>query len=227
MDNMIPVVSSVRTYNNQELQNATDSIRALGEQVKANMFAIAFTINRVNTERLFEQDGFRNVHEWTAEAFGYKKSMSYNMLKIGMIYVKSETLPDGSVVYSSNLPRPNNADDFNATQVARMLPLGWNTARQMVEDGIITSDMSANDISKIVKETNDSAEPDAPSTPDDVESHESSTESSDEPSTPLIESTEPKHVKRLAKVTTEDLIQELLYRGFTVNSPDGNTYTPD
>ena len=221
MDNMIPIVASIRTYNNQELQHATDSIRALGEQVKANMFAIAFVINRVNTERLFEQDGFRNVHEWTAEAFGYKKSMSYNMLKIGMTYVKSETLPDGTVVYSSNLPRPNNADDFNATQIARMLPLGWNTARQMVEDGIITSDMSANDISKVVKETND------PYNATEPASTESDVSESNEPDESAIESTEPKHVKRLSKVSTEDLIQELLYRGFTINSPDGNHYTPD
>lgn len=224
MDNMIPVVASMRTYNNQELQHATDSIRALGEQVKANMFAIAFVINHVNTERLFEQDGFRNVHEWTEEAFGYKKSMSYNMLKIGMTYVKSETLLDGTVVYSSNLPRPNNADDFNATQIARMLPLGWNTARQMVEDGIITSDMSANDISKVVKETNDPSSHDGES--DAIDSDFTDSDSA-ESSEPTIESTEPKHVKRLSKVSTEDLIQELIYRGFTINSPDGNTYTPD
>lgn len=167
-------------YSNKELDKSTKAIFKIGNNIKANWFTIAHIIAGVDATECYKDDGFNTVHEWTEKTFGFKKSNSYSLLTIGKEYLREITSASGKVVgYGSNLVIDGESD-FSKTQIEKMLPAGHELSVELVMNGEITPEMSAKDISKVIKkhtnpeseimddtepETTDDTEPD---TPDEV-----------------------------------------------------------
>lgn len=153
-------------FSNKELDKSTKAIFKLGNSIKANWFTIAHIIAGVDATECYKDDGFNNVHEWVETTFGIKKSNSYSLLSIGKEYLREITSASGKVVgYGSNLVT-DGENDFSKTQIEKMLPAGHDMAVELVSSGEITPEMSAKDISKVVKkhtnpetETSDDNEP--------------------------------------------------------------------
>jgi len=87
-------------------------------------------------------------------------------LTIGKEYTREIVNASGKVVgYGTNLIT-DGSNDFSKTQVEKMLPAGHELAVELVAGGEITPEMSAKEISKVVKKhTNpepDEPEPDEP-----------------------------------------------------------------
>lgn len=149
------------SFDNKELQKATNAVLKLGDAIKKNWFAIAHIVAHVDETECYKDDGFNNVHEWVEKSFGIKKSASYSLLTIGREYTREIVNSSGKVVgYGTNLIA-DGSDDFSKTQVEKMLPAGHELAVELVNGGEITPAMSAKEISRIVKaHTNtDSDEP--------------------------------------------------------------------
>ena len=137
-------------FANKDLNKATNKINALGEKVKSNLFEIAFIIAEVNEKKCFADDGFKNVHEWTTSTFGFKKTQSYTLLKIGKEYTIPVLDEKGKVIgYKSNLL--DGEEDFTTTQIEKMLPAGHDKAIELVENETITPDMTAREIGIVIK----------------------------------------------------------------------------
>ena len=114
----------------------------------------------------YKDDGFNTVHEWVEKTFGIKKTASYSLLTIGKEYTREIVNASGKVVgYGTNLIT-DGTDDFSKTQVEKMLPAGHELAVELVNGGEITPEMSAKEISKVVK-SHTNPEPDEPETEDD------------------------------------------------------------
>ena len=167
-------------YSNKELDKSTKAIFKIGNNIKANWFTIAHIIAGVDATECYKDDGFNTVHEWTEKTFGFKKSNSYSLLTIGKEYLREITSASGKVVgYGSNLVIDGESD-FSKTQIEKMLPAGHELSVELVMNGEITPEMSAKDISKVIKkhtnpesETTDETEPETtdetePDTPDEV-----------------------------------------------------------
>lgn len=138
-------------FTNKELKRATDTIFKLGDAIKKNWFAIAHIVACVDAKECYKDDGFNTVHEWVEKTFGIKKSASYSLLTIGKEYTREIVNTSGKVVgYGTNLVT-DGTDDFSKTQVEKMLPAGHELAVEMVNDGEITPEMTAKEISKVVK----------------------------------------------------------------------------
>lgn len=147
------------TFQNAKLDRATKTIYKLSDGIKKNMFAVAAIIASVDAEKSYEQDGFANVHEWVTKTFGFKKSNSYELLKIGKEYTRAILNEAGTVKsYQSNLVELNAANDFTTSQVQAVLPLGHDKAAELVNAGEITPEMSVRDIKKVVKENKEEKE---------------------------------------------------------------------
>lgn len=148
------------TYTNKNLCKATAKINKLGTQIQRNMFEVAAIVARVNYTRDYEEDGFKNVHEWTAQAFGIKKTVSYNLVRIGSEYVEAITNENGKVLsYGSNLYHAGE-DDFSIAQVQVMLPAGRAAVAQLAEEEKLTPEMTVKQIKAVVKSiTEDEEEP--------------------------------------------------------------------
>lgn len=146
------------TFENKELQKATNSVFKLGDAIKKNWFAIAHIVARVDATECFKDDGFNTVHEWVQKTFGIKKSASYTLLTIGKEYTREIVNESGRVVgYGTNLVK-DGYDDFSKTQVEKMIPAGHELAVELVNGGEITPEMSAKEISKVVKEHTNKSE---------------------------------------------------------------------
>lgn len=190
-------------FSDKTLQNATMKIFQINEAIRKNYFAIAFIVAGVDSAKAYETDGFKDVHEWTSKTFGYKKSMSYDLLKIGKEYTREMFNKAGKVAgYECNLLPADSVDNFRTTQVIKMLPLGHEMAVELVEKGEITPEMSARAISDVVKTYTSSGE----------ETEELKEE-------PKIE--EPAEVNEqvdmIERYTDEQLINELVKRGYTIS----------
>lgn len=225
INDFLPVISSTtqRQYHSEPLQQATDSIRRLGESVKSNMFAIAFIIRTVDENKSFESEGFKSVHDWTLDAFGYKKTMSYNLLAIGRDYIRKLPGTDDDPICVSNLvrvdtpeSRPN--EDFTAQQISRVLPLTHSKVIELTESGELAPDMTIKEIDEVVKKHK-------PARKSRKKSSESS-ESSEPSDTPTLAPTTPRN-PIFDSISTQELINELLARGYTVIDPSGTRIDND
>ena len=143
--------SNAVTFNNKELQNATNKVLKLGNTIKKNWFAIAHIVAHVDATECYKDDGFNTVHEWVEKTFGIKKTASYSLLTIGKEYTREIVNASGKIVgYGTNLIT-DGSDDFSKTQVEKMLPAGHELAVELVNGGEITPDMSTKEISRVVK----------------------------------------------------------------------------
>ena len=140
-------------YVNKALNTATQKVYKIGETVRKCAFETAVIIAGVESSECYKEDGFNTVHEWTEAAFGFKKSASYTLLKIGREYVREITNPKTNKVtgYASNLLPENAEKDFTTTQIEKMLPAGHAFAAELVERGEVTPDMTCREISKVIK----------------------------------------------------------------------------
>lgn len=150
MEFLVTTTNAV-SFDNKELQKATNAVLKLGDAIKKNWFAIAYIVAHVDKTECYKDDGFNNVHEWVEKSFGIKKSASYSLLTIGREYTREIVNSSGKVVgYGTNLIT-DGSDDFSKTQVEKMLPAGHELAVELVNGGEITPAMSAKEISRIVK----------------------------------------------------------------------------
>ena len=201
------------TFINKKLQNATMQIMQIAGKIRNNWFEVGAIIAMVDAQELYKEDGFNTVHEWTARAFNIKKSMSYDLLKIGKEYTREILSEKGRTLgYECNLEVPDSSENFALTQVIRMLPAGHDKAQELVTAKVITPDMTSTAIGKVIKGLTTKDEPaDEPETTDN-----------DEPTT---EPTEVLHDEWLRmtfdKISTSELITELKTRGFKVYDREG------
>lgn len=173
MEFLVTTTNAV-TFKNKDLQKATKTVLNLGDAIKKNWFAIAHIVANVDATECFKDDGFNTVHEWVEKTFGIKKTASYSLLTIGKEYIREIVNASGKVVgYGTNLIT-DGSDDFSKTQVEKMLPAGHELAVELVNGGEITPEMSAKEISRVVK-SHTNHEPEEPETmeePDEPETAE-------------------------------------------------------
>ena len=150
MEFLVTTTNAV-TFENKDLQKATNAVFKLGDAIKKNWFAIAHIVAHVDATECYKDDGFNTVHEWVEKTFGIKKTASYTLLTIGKEYTREIVNASGRVVgYGTNLIT-DGSDDFSKTQVEKMLPAGHEMAVELVNGGEITPDMTAKEIARVVK----------------------------------------------------------------------------
>lgn len=145
-NNIITKNYNAKEMKSAKLRKATENINKIGAEFRKNYFKVASIIARVEADRAYEEDGFKTVHEWTETCFGIKRSVSYSLLRIG----KEDTLEvlddKGRVVdYTSKL-HDVNGDGFSVTQLERMASLEDEVKKGLINDGVITADMTCKEI---------------------------------------------------------------------------------
>ena len=142
---------NVDAFKNEELKEATRRIYEIGEGVKRYSYEVAHIIYEVNRNESYKQDGFKNVSMWAETMFGFKKSATYNLLKIGENFIIKYENENGQVEYTSKFV--TNGNDFSITQLSRMLPLIADgiSVDSFITENEIEYNTSANRISELVK----------------------------------------------------------------------------
>ena len=201
---------NVLSFQNKKLQNATMQIMQIAGKIRNNWFEVGAIIAMVDEQELYKDDGFNNVHEWTTRAFNIKKTMSYDLLKIGKEYTREILSEKGRTIgYECNLIVPDSSENFALTQVIRMLPAGHEKAQELVNAKLITPDMTSTAIGKVIKGLNEPEEPEE--------------EPEEAPTNPEPEEVTHEEWLRMTfdKISTEELVEELKKRGFSVFDREG------
>lgn len=178
----------IPSFTNKVLQAATKKVFQIGETIRKCAYETAAIMAQVDETKCYEEDGFKSVHEWAMETFGFKKSASYSLLRIGKEYTRAITDARGKIKgYGSNIV-DGTEDDFTVTQIEKMLPGGRDLAVELVGDGEITTDMTCKEIEKVIKSY---MEP------------EPETVDAEEPEPETVEAEEPETVEHMVIVTDE------------------------
>lgn len=160
MNEIIITTETIPTFANKELNTATRNIFKIGETVRKCAFGTAVIMAHVDETECYKEDGFNTVHEWAMKTFGFKKSASYTLLKIGHEYVEEIRNAKGTVTgYKSNLLPDGSERDFTTTQIEKMLPVEHEIALELVTSGEITPEMTCKEIEKVIKKVRKGDEP--------------------------------------------------------------------
>lgn len=132
----------VKQFQNKELQKATSEIAKISTTIRNNLSKIAVVLAKVDEAKLYEIDGFKSAQDYAIKVFGFKKSMAYTLVRVGKEYVK----PNGETL----LPH-EQGKDFSVSQVEKLLPVGKDEAIRLVNEKIVTPDMTCKQIENAVK----------------------------------------------------------------------------
>lgn len=182
------IIRNVPTFANPELNKATKKMIAISETMRKSALETAAIIAHVAETECFKDDGFNTVHEWVESTFGFKKSTSYTLLKIGSEYIKEVVDSRGKVKgYVTDIATHPEVADYSVSQLEKMLPAGHALAYSLSEDGEINPSMTCKEIKKIIKShtEDDEDEEIEEVTAEDEEAQE--TESEDEPEIIVID----------------------------------------
>ena len=135
------------SIKNEELRKITNIIRNSCTAITGYTFKIAALVVKVEENDLYIEDGFSDIVDYVKRCFGFEKSTTYNMLKIGRFFIDYYQERD---VYETAL-KHEAGNDFSISQVIKMLPLGIEKAKELTHDDVITPDMSCRQIERIVK----------------------------------------------------------------------------
>lgn len=157
MEEMLVKVEQNGMYQNPKLNQATSIINKIGDNIRKEAYKVAAVLAAVEREQTYSIDGFETLQDWCKDAFGWAKTQTYNLLKIGQEYTAIETDKNGKVKsYTCDLHPA-----FTTSQVVRLLPLGHAEALKAVEDGVISPAMTVKEIAAKVKELRGKAEKEA------------------------------------------------------------------
>lgn len=143
------IVKTSKAFESKVLTRATARIDKLNDDIRANLFEIAHVIAEVKANEDYKSD-YANIGEWAKECFGYEKSLTYNLAKIGSEYTVAVLNEKGKTVgYRSNLVESGN--DYTTTQITKMLPAGHDIAKELHDNGVISPEMSVREIETAIK----------------------------------------------------------------------------
>ena len=145
---VVPTTStSLLTLKNQELKEHAKAIKALSAEIKKDMFAICVHFLYIADRKLYLEDGFENLAEFSYNVLGYSESTVYRMVKLA----RSFLVPSNDGGYHSILQREDGLD-YNLGQLQEMLVFPVDYIQGLDNIGYISPYMSAKDIRAKMKE---------------------------------------------------------------------------
>ena len=159
MDMQLTPVTNRPLFMNSQLEKVTQTILKTGASIQSGRYAISALLAKVEAEKLYADDGFKNAIEYANATFGIEKSLAYNLVKMGANFTRPILNDKGRITgYCSNLLPPANPDkqdaplvDFTPTQITRFMTLGRDKVIQLIDEGSLTPRMTVKEILEVVK----------------------------------------------------------------------------
>lgn len=129
---------------NGALQAATNRIFSALEDAKNSLFVVAYTMNKINTGKLYVADGFKDIYDYGNVVFGYKRAMVNNLCRVGANYLVWDNGTIKSLLAHKD-------DDYSVSQIQEVLPISVEDAKTLDKTGAINPDMTTKEIRTAVK----------------------------------------------------------------------------
>lgn len=126
---------------NMNLNEKTSEIKKYEREVKTGLFGIARLLLEVKEKKLFTPE-YKSVTEYAEKLLEYKRSMVYNLIAVAENFLAKYENRSIFTLDSEN--------DFTMGQLQEMVSLP-EKAIDLVNEGIITPDMTAKEIREVIK----------------------------------------------------------------------------
>lgn len=141
----------------KSLQQDIDYIKTRTENVKKNIFEIAWKLHSIVQSPDFADSGYINIVDLAAEHFGYSRSTTLNYIAIANKYLTIDnTQGNKKLTISTTCARTDKTGKVTADYaIGQLNALGKTTSDDFItmdSEGIISPDMSADKIKQAVKE---------------------------------------------------------------------------
>lgn len=141
----------------KSLQQDIDYIKTRTENVKKNIFEIAWKLHSIVQSPDFADSGYINIVDLAAEHFGYSRSTTLNYIAIANKYLTIDNTQDNKkLTISTTCARTDKTGKVTADYaIGQLNALGKTTSDDFItmdSEGVISPDMSADKIKQAVKE---------------------------------------------------------------------------
>lgn len=121
-----------KTFKNKLLEDTTNAIAETGTAYGEALKRIAVMLNEVSEKAAYKEDGFETVVDYAEQTFGWKKSMTYNLVKTGGLLKKHAAELEG----------------YTVSQIQELLPCKGETLEKVIDT--VSPDMTAKEIRSAV-----------------------------------------------------------------------------
>ena len=194
-----PVFYDTNHINNVKLKKHTQAIIDLQNANTRNNFAIAVHLKVIRDEELFADDGYTDVFDYAKKILDFSKVYVYKNIVNAEKFIEVKKIGKNTI-YTSNLP--HDKKDFTSGQLIELQGLEYDTAKKLVENGIISSDMTTKEIRNIVKEHKTAKKKDTKLTGSMIQNIEDTPEITD---TEVIEGDEKRQKEKLHNNYLKDI----------------------
>lgn len=136
------ITKSTYNFKNRSLNASTKRIMKAGITIGKSFYKIAAELARIDTKKLYIEDGFESTIDYAKRVVGLNQSNAYYLLKIGLEYTA-----DGE----HSIFVHDDGMDYTIGQWKYLLPLGKDAIGEMDKDGVIKPSMSVRAIANVVK----------------------------------------------------------------------------
>ena len=140
-------MEELRTINNtfeltnKELKDYTKKLRKCGDNIRTNYIKIAYLLKEVEDTECYLDDGFESAIDYASKVLNIQKTTSYNLIKIANDFINEE---------GTRTKLTESGDDYGVSQVQALLPLGFEKAKELHDNGDIDPSMSVRMLKAIV-----------------------------------------------------------------------------
>lgn len=132
------------TLKNKKLVAACKRIEKASDDTRKALFRIAYELRRIDANKLYSDDGYKNISDCAEKLFGYKKAMTNNLVRIAENYMDAA----GALT----LPTGDGVKEWTVGQLQELLKLSPDVVRELVDNGTIHSGMTSKAIRQAVKD---------------------------------------------------------------------------
>ena len=191
----------------KSLQQDIDYIKVRTENVKKNIFEIAWKLHSIVQSPDFADSGYINIVDLAAEHFGYSRSTTLNYIAIANKYLTIDnTQGNKKLTISTTCARTDRTGKVTTDYaIGQLNALGKTTSDDFItmdSEGVISPDMSADKIKQAVKEWYAPAADPAPEPDPEPDPEPEETTEQDEQSPRKLSFT----LREIAECLTRDII---------------------
>ena len=132
----------IEELQNKELKKITNRIYTIGDKINSYKLELARHFVNVENKGLYKQDGFKDFTKWSEAMFGFKKTQSYELYKIGNSFIVEEVDDKGRITYHSKFKTANG--DYSFTQLVRMYAFQSEHGKDRLLEYIANGDININ-----------------------------------------------------------------------------------
>ena len=134
----------------QQIMQCADAMSSKQLQIAS---ILADTVKAAEDDAtVFSADGYKNISEFTEDVFGFKKSMTNNLVRIGKSYVvKVGKRYISNILIPTGEPNECTYAEFSSSQIVQFLTYDENMIRHIAFHEIITPSMSCRELKRILE----------------------------------------------------------------------------